>query len=73
MRWFSVEAVRSSGCFELARTVADQEIVVYSQSVGTTLFIVPWNVPFSIGARQDRTGTGGGMQGCLIVGDLERH
>lgn len=52
LRWFSEEAVRSAGRFRPAPAAADHDIVVYSQPVGPSLLITPWNFPLSMGTRK---------------------
>lgn len=64
LRWFSEEAVRMSGRFRPAPAVADQDILVYSQPVGPTLLITPWNFPFSMGTRKIGPAL---AAGCTVV------
>lgn len=64
LRWFSEEAVRASGRFKPAPAVPDQDILVYSQPVGPTLLITPWNFPFSMGTRKIGPAL---AAGCTVV------
>lgn len=64
LRWFSEEAVRSSGRFRPAPAAAGQNILVYSQPVGPTLLITPWNFPFSMGTRKIGPAL---AAGCTVV------
>ncbi|WP_182355008.1 NAD-dependent succinate-semialdehyde dehydrogenase [Flaviflexus huanghaiensis] len=64
LRWFSEEAVRTSGRFRPAPAVPDQDVLVYSQPVGPSLLITPWNFPFSMGTRKIGPAL---AAGCTVV------
>lgn len=64
LRWFSEEAVRSAGRFNPAPAVPGQDILVYSQPVGPSLLITPWNFPFSMGTRKIAPAL---AAGCTVV------
>src|SRR5687767_9446785 len=50
-RWFSEEAVRISGRFEVAPNGAGR-VMVMRQPVGPCLLITPWNFPLAMGTRK---------------------
>ncbi|AZN30603.1 NAD-dependent succinate-semialdehyde dehydrogenase [Flaviflexus salsibiostraticola] len=64
LRWFSEEAVRTTGRFRPAPAVPDQDVLVYSQPVGPSLLITPWNFPFSMGTRKIGPAL---AAGCTVV------
>ena len=50
-RWFSEEAVRTSGDFRLAPS-GDKRILVTHQPIGVSLLITPWNFPAGMATRK---------------------
>src|SRR3954453_9217036 len=50
-RWFSEEAVRISGRYEVAPNGAGR-VLVMRQPVGPCVFITPWNFPLAMGTRK---------------------
>ena len=50
-RWFSEEAVRISGRFEVAPNGAGR-VLVMRQPVGPCVLITPWNFPLAMGTRK---------------------
>lgn len=64
LRWFSEEAVRSPGRYNAAPATERQDIAVYSQPVGPSLLITPWNFPFSMGTRKIGPAL---AAGCTVV------
>ena len=50
-RWFSEEAVRTSGDFRMA-PAGDKRILVTHQPIGVSLLITPWNFPAGMATRK---------------------
>ncbi len=50
-RWFSEEAVRTSGDFRMAPS-GDKRILVTHQPIGVSLLITPWNFPAGMATRK---------------------
>jgi succinate-semialdehyde dehydrogenase/glutarate-semialdehyde dehydrogenase len=50
-RWFSEEAVRTSGDFRLSPS-GDKRILVTHQPIGVSLLITPWNFPAGMATRK---------------------
>ena len=50
-RWFSEEAVRTSGDFRTA-PAGDKRILVTHQPIGVSLLITPWNFPAAMATRK---------------------
>ncbi|MBU3675335.1 MAG: NAD-dependent succinate-semialdehyde dehydrogenase, partial [Solirubrobacteraceae bacterium] len=51
LRWYSEEAVRINGRFQVAENGANR-VLTMQQGVGPCIFITPWNFPLAMGTRK---------------------
>jgi succinate-semialdehyde dehydrogenase/glutarate-semialdehyde dehydrogenase len=51
-RWFSEQAVRISGRYQVATTGGQGRVIVMKQPVGPSYFITPWNFPAAMATRK---------------------
>lgn len=63
LRWFSEEAVRVRGSFQVAPDGASR-LLTMKQSVGPCLLVTPWNFPLAMGTRKIGPAL---AAGCTVV------